>query len=123
MNATWNPGYPHSVASAAGRVGAAVQPLSEYESINPKGAKTESRRDPVIAKAHTTSGGDEQLFAVGWSARFLAAINFVAAKQRIALEAVSHVCPYSLATKGNIDVNYSVVMSNVPAGAGQTQQV
>lgn len=36
------------------------------------------------------------------------------------VEAASHICPYSLATKGNIDVKYNVIMSDVLAGAGQT---
>jgi osmotically inducible protein OsmC len=37
------------------------------------------------------------------------------------VEIASNVCPYSLATKGNIDVKYNVIMSDVPVGAGQTQ--
>jgi Ohr subfamily peroxiredoxin len=37
------------------------------------------------------------------------------------VEAASHICPYSLATKGNIDVKYNVIMSDVSVGAGQTQ--
>ncbi|HYO83532.1 MAG TPA: hypothetical protein VES20_19175, partial [Bryobacteraceae bacterium] len=36
------------------------------------------------------------------------------------VEAASHVCPYSLATQGNIDVKYSVAGSDVLAGAGRT---
>ena len=37
------------------------------------------------------------------------------------VEAATHVCPYSLATKGNIAVTYSVVPSEVAVGAGQPQ--
>jgi Ohr subfamily peroxiredoxin len=37
------------------------------------------------------------------------------------VEAASHICPYSLATKGNIDVKYNVIMSDVSIGAGRTQ--
>jgi lipoyl-dependent peroxiredoxin len=32
------------------------------------------------------------------------------------VEAASHICPYSLATKGNIEVTYNVIMSDVAAG-------
>ena len=37
------------------------------------------------------------------------------------VEAASHICPYSLATEGNIPVKYNVIMSDVSVGAGQTQ--
>ena len=37
------------------------------------------------------------------------------------VEAASHICPYSLATTGNINIEYNVVMSGVSVGAGQTQ--
>jgi osmotically inducible protein OsmC len=39
------------------------------------------------------------------------------------LEAASHVCPYSLATSGNIDVKYNVITSGLGAAVGQAQQV
>ena len=70
----------------------------------------------------------EQLFAAGWSSCFLSAVKIVAGKRKIALpddvaidaevdgtlarvEAASHTCPYSLATKGNIDVHYNAIIS------------
>lgn len=37
------------------------------------------------------------------------------------VEATSHVCPYSLATSGNIDVKYNVITSEPADGAGKTQ--
>jgi hypothetical protein len=37
------------------------------------------------------------------------------------VNAASNICPYSLATKGNIDVEYNVVMSDQAVGAGQAQ--
>ena len=37
------------------------------------------------------------------------------------VEAASHVCPYSLATQGNIAVTYSVIPSEAAVGAGQPQ--
>jgi Ohr subfamily peroxiredoxin len=37
------------------------------------------------------------------------------------VNAASNICPYSLATKGNIDVEYNVVMSDHAVGAGQPQ--
>ena len=39
------------------------------------------------------------------------------------VEAASHICPYSLATKGNIDAKYTVILSGVPVEAGQMQHV
>jgi osmotically inducible protein OsmC len=141
------------------------------------------------AKAHTTGGRDdgasrtddgrlqvtlsrpgkpgsgtnpEQLFAAGWSACFLSAINLIAGKRKLALpaevsvdaevdlgttrggvglaarlnvslpgmdqeaaqslvEAASHVCPYSLATSGNIEVKYSVIASEPVDRVRETQ--
>lgn len=70
------------------------------------------------------------MFAGGWSACFLSPSEFVAGNNRIALpsdiaidavpgmdketaqslvEAAHHVCPYSLATSGNIDVKLNVI--------------
>lgn len=104
----------------------------------------------------------EQLFAAGWSACFLSAINLLAGKKRIALpaepavdaeidlgtthggvglaarlsvslpgmdqtaaeslvEAAGHVCPYSLATSGNIEVTYSVHTPELLDGVKETQ--
>ena len=37
------------------------------------------------------------------------------------VEAASHVCPYSLATSGNIDVKYNVITSEPANRAGETQ--
>jgi lipoyl-dependent peroxiredoxin len=37
------------------------------------------------------------------------------------LDAASHLCPYSLAIHGNIDVQYNVITSEVAAPAGQAQ--
>ncbi len=72
----------------------------------------------------------EQLFAAGYAACFIGAMKFVAGQKKIALpvdtsinstvgipkpeaealvEAAHHVCPYSNATRGNIDVRLSVV--------------
>jgi lipoyl-dependent peroxiredoxin len=104
----------------------------------------------------------EQLFAAGWSACFLSAINLIAGKKKISLpaevavdaevdlgttnggvglaarlnvsipgmdqetaqslmEAASHVCPYSLATSGNIEVKYCVVASEALDRVRETQ--
>jgi osmotically inducible protein OsmC len=37
------------------------------------------------------------------------------------VEAASHMCPYSLATSGNIEVKYNVITSEPANGAGKTQ--
>ena len=37
------------------------------------------------------------------------------------VEAASHVCPYSLATSGNIDVKYNVITSEPADGVSETQ--
>jgi hypothetical protein len=37
------------------------------------------------------------------------------------VNAGSNICPYSLATKGNVEVEYNVVMSDLAAGAGRPQ--
>jgi Ohr subfamily peroxiredoxin len=37
------------------------------------------------------------------------------------VNAASDICPYSLATKGNVEVEYNVVMSSLAAGAGRPQ--
>ena len=116
-------------------------------------SRTDDGRLQVTLSRPGSSGGGtnpEQLFAAGWSACFLSAINLIAGKRKIALpaesvvdaevdlgttrggvglaarlnvsipgmdqemakslvEAASHVCPYSLATSGNIEVKYSVI--------------
>jgi len=53
-----------------------------------------------------TGTNPEQLFAAGYSACFLSALKFVAGKEKVqALVEKAHmVCPYSNATRGNIDV-------------------
>ena len=51
-------------------------------------------------------------------------VNLLGLDQQTAeslVEAASHICPYSLATKGNIDVKYNVIMSDASVRAGQTQ--
>ncbi len=106
----------------------------------------------------------EQLFAAGWSACFLSAINLIARKRKMVLpaglavdaevdlgtthggvglaarlrvslpgmeqetaqslvEAASRVCPYSLATSGNIEVSYSVITSESGDRVSETQHV
>ena len=42
---------------------------------------------------------------------------------RSVVEAASHVCPYSLATKGNIEVQYNVVTSGAADAVRETQHV
>ena len=116
-------------------------------------SRTDDGRLQVTLSRPGTSGSGtnpEQLFAAGWSACFLSAINLIAAKRKITLpaesavdaevdlgttrggiglavrlnvsipgidqetahslmEAASHVCPYSLATSGNIEAKYFVI--------------
>jgi Ohr subfamily peroxiredoxin len=40
---------------------------------------------------------------------------------RSLVESASHICPYSLATKGNIDVTYDVVTTGAVQATGQVQ--
>ena len=70
----------------------------------------------------------EQLFAAGWSACFLSAawlnVSLPGMDQEAAqslVEAASHVCPYSLATSGNIEVKYSVIASEPVDRVRETQ--
>ena len=95
------------------------------------------------AKAHTTGGRDDgasrsddaaELAAdaevdlgtirggVGLAARLnvsLPGVNHETAQSLV--EAASHVCPYSLATSGNIEVKYSVITSKPAARIRETQ--
>jgi Ohr subfamily peroxiredoxin len=41
---------------------------------------------------------------------------------RSLVDSASHMCPYSLATKGNIDVTYDVVTTGAVQATGQVQQ-
>src|SRR5271165_4490873 len=128
-------------------------------------SRTDDGRLQVTLSRPGSSGGGtnpEQLFAAGWSACFLSAINLIAGKRKIALpaesvvdaevdlgttrggvglaarlnvsipgmdqemakslvEAASHVCPYSLATSGNIEVKYSVIASEPVDRVRETQ--
>ena len=60
----------------------------------------------------------EQLFAAGWSACFIGAIGLAAGQSKVALpadvarrlvDAAHQTCPYSKATRGNIDVTINLV--------------
>ena len=128
-------------------------------------SRTDDGRLQVTLSRPGASGSGtnpEQLFAAGWSACFLSAINLLAGKRKIALpaelavdaevdlgtthggvglaarlhvslpgldqetaqslvDAASHVCPYSLATSGNIDVSYSVITSGHGDRVRETQ--
>src|SRR5271166_7031501 len=75
-------------------------------------SRTSDGRLDVKHSSHGTSGtgtDPEQLFAVGWSACFLSAIKIAAHKMKVQLaqhlvEDADKLCPYSNATRGNIDV-------------------
>jgi lipoyl-dependent peroxiredoxin len=104
-------------------------------------SRTDDGRLQVTLSTPGTSGtgaNPEQLFAAGWSACFLSAIKLVAGKKRIALpggiaidaevetahslvEAAHHVCPYSLATSGSIDVRPNVIASQPADRTRETQ--
>lgn len=130
-------------------------------------SRTDDGRLQVTLSRPGASGSGtnpEQLFAAGWSACFLSAINLLAGKRKIALpaelavdaevdlgtthggvglaarlrvslpgmdqqtaqslvEAASRVCPYSLATSGNIEVSYSVITSEAGDRVRETQHV
>lgn len=57
----------------------------------------------------------EQLFAAGYSACFMSALKHVAIPRKIAvtadalIDAAHQVCPYSNATRGNIEVGLALV--------------
>lgn len=113
---------------------------------------SDGRLDVKLSSPGSSGGGTnpEQLFAAGWSACFLSAIELVAGKQKIALpadravdaemdlrltegsyslaarlnvslpglerevaqslvDAAHQICPYSKATRGNIDVATTVI--------------
>src|SRR5262245_27672119 len=113
---------------------------------------SDGRLDVKLSSPGTAGGGTnpEQLFAAGWSACYLSAIELVAGKKKVALpgdravdaevdlrlvdgsyflgarlsvslpgverevaqslvEAAHQICPYSKATRGNIDVVTNVV--------------
>ena len=87
-------------------------------------SRTDDGRLDVTLSSPGTSGtgtNPEQLFAAGYSACFIGAIKAVAGKQKISLpgldketaqklvDAAHQVCPYSNATRGNIDVTITVV--------------
>ena len=128
-------------------------------------SRTDDGRLQVTLSRPGASGSGtnpEQLFAAGWSACFLSAINLIAGKRKIALpaevavdaevdlgtthggvglaarlnvnmvgmdpetaqslvESASRVCPYSLATSGNIEVSYSVNTSEAGDRVRETQ--
>jgi osmotically inducible protein OsmC len=64
----------------------------------------------------TTRGG------LGLAARLNVSLPGMAQEAaRSLVETASHVCPYSLATSGNIEVNYSVVTSEPVDRVGETQ--
>ena len=57
----------------------------------------------------------EQMFAAGYSACFIGALKAVAGKMKVtlpadlAIDAAHQVCPYSNATRGNIDIQITLV--------------
>ena len=83
----------------------------------------DGRLDVKLSPPGTAGTGTnpEQLFAAGYSACFIGAMKAVAGMQKISLpgldkataqklvDAAHQVCPYSNATRGNIDVTITLV--------------
>ena len=84
----------------------------------------DGRLDINLSPPGTSGSGTnpEQLFAAGWSACFLSAVKIVAGKQKVeALADAAHqTCPYSKATRGDIDVAINVINSQL---TNQTEEI